>query len=306
MNASAATSPLQKINQYLSLIKFSHTVFALPFALIGFTLALADFRAGLVATPGNIAFWVTKFFLVLLCMIFARSAAMSYNRYLDRHFDALNPRTAQREIPAGIIKPEHALGFTIFNSVAFVATTWFINSCCFYLSFVALFVILFYSYTKRITALCHLVLGLGLSLAPIGAYLSVTGRFALVPVLFSLIVITWVSGFDIIYASQDEAFDKSQKLHSIPAATGIKNALLISTLLHICSAILVVAIGVMSTQLNWLYWIGATVYIGLLVYQHFLVKPNDLSKVNIAFANTNGLASMLFALFTILSLLVHG
>lgn len=294
MRNTATPNILQSANKYLSLIKFSHTVFALPFAFIGFTLAISQEHQ---------TFQWSLLFKMLLCMVFARSAAMAFNRYLDRHFDALNPRTAQREIPAGAIKPEHALTFTIINCLLFVVTTWFINVLCFYLSFVALFVILFYSYTKRITALCHLVLGLGLSLSPIGAYLSVSGHFAIVPVLFSLIVLTWVSGFDIIYALQDEAFDKSQDLYSIPSVLGISKALQVSTLLHILSGILVLAAGYLG-HLSILYWVGAAIYLGLLVYQHVLVKPNDLSKVNMAFANTNGAASVLFAVFTILSILI--
>ncbi|MES2701655.1 MAG: UbiA-like polyprenyltransferase [Bacteroidota bacterium] len=279
---------------YLSLIKFSHTVFALPFALIGFTLAVVYFH-----NPFQWQLLVK----VLLCMVFARSAAMSFNRYLDRRFDAMNPRTAKREIPAGVIQPQHALAFTILNCVLFVATTWFINAACFYLSFVALFVILFYSYTKRFTALCHLVLGVGLSLSPIGSFIAVTGHFALLPLLFSFLVLTWVAGFDIIYALQDEDFDRGLKLHSIPAALGVRNALLVSRLLHFCSAVFVIAAGVYG-HFNWLYWVGAAVYIAMLAYQHMLVKPGDLSKVGIAFANTNGVASVVFAVFTIIAVLV--
>ena len=236
-------------------------------------------------------------------MVFARSAAMSFNRYLDRKYDALNPRTAKREIPTGVISAKNALLFTVINSVLFVVTTWFINLLCFYLSFAALFVILFYSYTKRFTALCHIVLGIGLSLSPIGAYLAVTGHFSLLPLFFSFSVLTWVSGFDIIYALQDEGFDKSQQLHSIPAAIGIKNSLIVSTLLHILSAFFVVYAGIYG-HLNWVYWIGATFYVVMLTYQHLLVKPSDLSKVNIAFGNTNGIASVVFAVFTITSLLL--
>lgn len=285
----------QHIRNYLSLIKFSHTVFALPFAMIGFTLAVV--REGYSFEWG-------LFVKVLLCMVFARTAAMAFNRYLDRKFDAMNPRTAKREIPAGVIKPQHALAFTIVNCILFIITTYFINTMVLYLSIVALFVILFYSYTKRITALCHIVLGVGLSLSPIGSYLAVTGVFKLLPVLFSLIVLTWVSGFDIIYALQDEDFDKSQKLHSIPAALGTKGALNVSNILHVCSAIFVIVAGVIG-EFNFVYWIGAAIFIGLLTYQHILVKPNDLSKVGIAFANTNGIASIIFAIFTILSFFIQ-
>lgn len=284
---------MQRIKDYLSLIKFSHTVFALPFALIGFSLAVIyeqhSFQWHLLVK-------------MLLCMVFARTAAMAFNRYLDRHIDARNPRTAKREIPAGVINAQSALWFVIANCVLFVITSYFINMLVFYLSFVALFVILFYSYTKRFTALCHLVLGLGLSLAPIGAYLVVTGYFNWLPLMFSGIVITWVSGFDIIYALQDESFDRSNKLHSIPALLGVKNALGVSTLLHIISAGLVIAAGFMAS-FNWIYWTGAGIFIALLTYQHTLVKPHDLSKVNIAFMTTNGIGSIVFAIFTILSLI---
>jgi putative 4-hydroxybenzoate polyprenyltransferase len=292
--STANTSVWGKVNQYLSLIKFSHTVFALPFAFIGFTLAVVYDQQH---------FEWHLLIKMLLCMVFARTAAMSFNRYLDRSFDAANPRTANREIPAGVIKPEHALWFTIFNSVAFVVTTLFINRTVFLLSLVALFVILFYSYTKRVTALCHLVLGVGLALSPLGAYMAVTGYFSWLPVLFSLAVFTWVAGFDIIYALQDEEFDRSHHLHSIPAALGKRRALLVSDALHVLAGLFIIAAGVVG-QFHWLYWVGATIYIGLLIYQHMLVSPNDLSRVNMAFANTNGLASILFAVFTILSLLI--
>lgn len=283
------------IGKYLSLIKFSHTVFALPFACIGFTLAV-----GYQHYPFKWQLLVC----MLLCMVFARSAAMAFNRYLDRRFDALNPRTAVREIPSGKISPRSALIFTIINCVLFIITTWFINRICFYLSPIALAIILFYSYTKRFTALCHLVLGVGLSLAPIGAYLAVAGQFNWLPLFFSFAVICWVSGFDIIYALQDESFDKSQQLHSIPAALGPQRALWVSDILHFASACFVVIAG-MYGNFGWLYWTGACLFIGLLVYQHLLVKPTDLSKVNMAFANTNGVASILFAIFTILELLLN-
>jgi 4-hydroxybenzoate polyprenyltransferase len=284
----------RRLKNYLSLIKFSHTIFALPFACIGFALAIIY---------AHKPFEWHLLVKMLLCMLFARSAAMAFNRYLDRKYDALNPRTAQREVPAGIVKPGQALLYTILNSALFVATTWFINPLCFYLSFVALFIILFYSYTKRFTALCHIVLGIGLSLSPIGAYLAVTGYFSLIPILFSFSVVTWVSGFDIIYALQDEQFDRSNDLHSIPAALGTRRALTVSTILHIISALLVITAGVLG-QFQWVYWIGVLFYISLLTYQHLLVKPNDLSRVNMAFANTNGIASVVFATFTIVSLLL--
>lgn len=304
------------IKKYLSLIKFSHTIFAMPFAMIGFVLGVLSFKGdftpdqwslreslGHVSTSGKIYFLFTRLILVVLCMIFARSAAMAFNRWLDKNFDAANPRTAIREIPSGIISANKALLFVIINCIAFIITTWFINLLCFYLSFVALFVILFYSYTKRFTPLCHLVLGLGLSLAPIGAFLAVTGEFHVLPVLFSFVVLTWVSGFDIIYALQDEEFDRSQHLHSIPVWMGKRNALVFSSLLHTFSALLVISIGIMY-PFYWLYWIGTVIFCVMLFYQHSIVKPTDLSRVNLAFMTANGFASIGFAVFVILDMIL--
>jgi 4-hydroxybenzoate polyprenyltransferase len=298
------------IKKYLSLIKFSHTIFAMPFAMIGFVLGISFIPMSevpgwhtLVFTDDVVKTLIIRLVLVVLCMIFARSAAMAFNRWLDKNFDAANPRTAIREIPAGIISANKALLFVIINCIAFVITTWFINKLCFYLSFVALFVVLFYSYTKRFTPLCHLVLGLGLSLAPIGAFLAVTGEFHILPILFSFVVITWVSGFDIIYALQDEEFDRSQHLHSIPVWMGKKNALIFSTALHIISSLLVITIGILY-PFNWLYWIGAAIFCAMLFYQHSIVKPTDLSRVNLAFMTANGFASIAFAAFVISDMFV--
>lgn len=278
---------IQKVNHYLSLIKFSHTVFALPFAIIGFFLAIHS---------GQATFSWQKLIMVILCMVFARSAAMGFNRYIDRKFDEKNPRTAIREIPSGIISSNAALLFVIFCSAAFVVCTYFINSICLYLSPVALFVVLGYSYTKRFTPLCHLVLGLGLSLAPIGSYLALTGEFAPLPILFSLLVFLWVSGFDIIYALQDEAFDRSQGLKSIPVLLGTSKALRLSEWIHFAAALVVGACFYLGL-FQWLFIIGAIIFVALLWYQHHLVKPNDLSRVNLAFGTTNGIASVVFCLF---------
>ncbi|HCT24426.1 MAG TPA: 4-hydroxybenzoate octaprenyltransferase [Chitinophagaceae bacterium] len=290
---------MNQVKNYLSLIKFSHTIFAMPFAMIGFVLGLKAETS--IFSNGNE--WIIKFVLVICCMVTARSAAMAFNRYLDRSFDALNPRTAIREIPAGIISANSALWFTIVMSALFVFGAWLINPLCFYLSPVALLVILGYSFTKRFTALCHLVLGLGLSLAPIGAYLAVTGVFALLPILFSFAVLFWVSGFDIIYSLQDEAFDKSLQLHSIPAALGKRKALAVSRVLHILS--FGALFGAMFLG-DWslLYSIGLAFFGGMLAYQHSLVKPHDLSKVNIAFMTVNGVASVIFAIFVILDQII--
>jgi 4-hydroxybenzoate polyprenyltransferase len=311
------------IKNYLSLIKFSHTIFAMPFALIGFFVGLFSLPVSVV--PGwHTPIWSTnliygygdtwfdiirssliaKFVLVILCMVFARSAAMAFNRFLDRSFDAKNPRTAIREIPSGILKANSVLWFTIVCSLLFVGAAWLINPLCFYLSPVALFVVLFYSYTKRFTPLCHLVLGLGLSLAPIGAYIAVTGQFDMLPILFSLAVIFWVSGFDIIYALQDEEFDKTQQLHSIPAWLGKKKALMVSRALHLLSISSVVAAGALF-RFQLLYWIGVIIFTGMIIYQHSIVKPHDLRRVNLAFMTANGIASVLFASFVIADLFVY-
>ena len=291
---------MSQVKNYLSLVKFSHTIFAMPFALIGFVLGL---RYHFIHQTTVDQVWL-KFILVLVCMVTARSTAMAFNRYLDRHFDKLNPRTAIREIPAGIIKAEKALVFIGLNMAIFITATYFINTICFYLSPVALFVILFYSYTKRFTYLCHLVLGIGLSLAPIGAYLAVTGNFDLLPLLFSFAVIFWVSGFDIIYALQDIDFDQSLSLYSIPSQWGLKQSLSISRILHVLSASLVIAAYFVG-GFHYLYLLGLLIFIGMLVYQQSIVKPYDLSKVNLAFMTANGIASIVFSVFVIGAMLIQ-
>jgi 4-hydroxybenzoate polyprenyltransferase len=285
---------MRKLINYSRLVKFEHTIFALPFALIGFFFAMRQDSA-------NLNFKLL--FLVLLCMVFARNAAMGFNRFLDREFDKLNPRTAFREIPAGVLEPKSVLLFVILNSLFFVVTTWFINSLCFYLSPVALFVIMFYSYTKRFTPLCHFVLSLGLAIAPMGAYLAVAGKFDWLPLMLSFVVFFWVSGFDIIYALQDEDFDKVVNLKSIPSLIGKKRALDLAKIIHFCSAIFVLMVAIL-TPANWLHIVGAIIFIGLLVYQHMLVKPNDLSRVNFAFFTTNGIASVIYGLLVIAGLWV--
>ena len=294
---------MSRFRNYLSLIKFSHTLFALPFALIGFFLGIFGSRNFYSAGFPGKEVLLLRFVLVLICMVTARSAAMAFNRWLDRHFDARNPRTAIREIPRGIIAPHSALRFVIICCILFMASCWFINPTCFFLSPVALFVVLFYSYTKRFTALCHLILGIGLSLAPIGAFLAVTGRFETLPILFSAAVVCWVSGFDIIYAMQDVDFDKSEKLFSIPVSLGKKKALIISSLLHMLSIVFVFLAGILGNFGTW-YWMGMVLFTGMLIYQHMIVKPDDLSRVNLAFMTANGIASVVFAFFVIADMFI--
>ncbi|HLF64925.1 MAG TPA: UbiA-like polyprenyltransferase [Saprospiraceae bacterium] len=283
------------MKEYLSLIRFAHTVFALPFALVGYFL-------GIHATHQGIQWGL--FGLVVLCMVFARSAAMAFNRYADMHLDEQNVRTNRREIPTGVISPRAALLFVVACALLFVATTYFINTLCFYLSPVALAVILGYSYTKRFTALSHFVLGLGLALAPVGAYLAVTAEFDLIPCLLGAVVLFWVGGFDIIYAMQDVDFDKEKRLYSVPVWLGPMGALRLSTFSHLLCALLLIAVVIILTKenprLGWLLYLGAIAFLALLWYQHRLVKPHDLSRVNLAFFTTNGIASIIFGTACIL------
>jgi 4-hydroxybenzoate polyprenyltransferase len=279
---------------YFSLVKFSHTVFAMPFALAGYFIG---------ATEPGYGFSLRTFLLVLACMVFARSAAMAFNRWADLKFDSLNPRTAVREIPTGKISPRQAMVFVIASSLLFIAAAGLLNWLTLVLSPVALAVILGYSYTKRFTPLCHLVLGLGLSLAPIGAYIAVTGHFAALPLIYSFIVLTWVSGFDIIYSLQDDQFDRETGLYSIPAVMSRGKALGVSIALHVVTVALVVLAGLIGGS-GLIYLAGAAIFIIMLVYQHLIVKPDDLSRVDLAFGTTNGIAGVIFGLAVVLDLLL--
>ncbi|MBK6363330.1 MAG: UbiA family prenyltransferase [Saprospiraceae bacterium] len=288
------------IQKYLSLIKFSHTIFALPFAIVGYLTGILYQNQG---------FDLMVFIKVVLSMVFARNAAMAFNRFLDRDIDKLNPRTQAREIPAGIIHEKNVLIFVIINSLLFIATSFSINTLCFILSPVALGIILGYSYTKRFTFYCHFILGLGLALAPVGAFLAITGIFHYLPVLLGFSVLFWVAGFDIIYSLQDDNFDRNHNLQSIPAKLGRKGALLVSRILHLSSIIIIILFTWYSsslfTQLDYILYIGTAVFISMLVYQHSLVKENDLRRVGVAFFTFNGIASLTFGLlFTIDSLLL--
>ena len=283
------------IKNYLSLVKFSHTIFALPFALVGYFLGthFADF-----------SFQVKTLLLVLGCMVFARSAAMAFNRLVDRDIDKKNPRTAVREIPAGLVSVNAARFFVFANCVAFILCTYIINWTCFLLSPIALLVILGYSYTKRFTALCHFVLGLGLGLAPVGAFIAVTDQFYEVPILYGVVVFLWVAGFDIIYALQDEKFDQENKLNSVPSYIGQKRARLLSLAIHMVAAVLLILSAYLASMaypsLGVLHWIGTSIFILLIFYQHIVIKRGGLEKIGLAFFTTNGLASLLFGLLFIL------
>jgi 4-hydroxybenzoate polyprenyltransferase len=282
-----------KIVNYASLVKFSHSIFALPFAVTGFFMASHYYAYDYE--------WIELLYVVL-CMVLARNAAMGFNRWADAKIDAKNPRTAQREIPAGVIKPRHALIFVIINVLAFFAVCFLINPLVFALSPVAILIVLGYSYTKRFTGLSHYVLGLGLAIAPTAAFLVVSAEFKLLPVLLSGMVLFWTAGFDIIYSLQDEGFDKAKKLHSIPAKIGRKNALILSAVTHFISLGFLFVIGYFFIP-TLLYWIGAAGFSLLLIYQHIIVTPKDISRINLAFGTLNGIASIVFALFCILAMI---
>jgi len=288
---------LNKIRAYFSLIKFSHTIFAMPFALIG---AVLGFKYGSYdQVPWGLFGWV------ILCMFFARSAAMSFNRYVDAAIDALNPRTKNREIPKGIYKPKQVLIFTILNAVLFIVCTYFINSLVFYLSPVALAVILGYSYAKRFTFLSHIWLGVALALAPLGAFMVFSAAFSWVPIPFSLIVIFWVSGFDVIYSTQDADFDKKHGLNSIPSLLGVKKALNIALSLHLLAITVVLFTGFLF-KWHFVYWIGAVVFSLMLIWEQAMVRKNYNQKtVNMAFATINSYAGLLYGITVIIDILMY-
>jgi 4-hydroxybenzoate polyprenyltransferase len=265
------------------MIKFEHTVFALPFAFIGALLA----RKGLPAAWQ--AGWIVG------AMIGARSAAMTFNRIADVRYDGLNPRTSLRALPRGSLSMGFAVAFTIAMSALFIFSAWRLNSLCFYLSFPTLVILLSYSYTKRFTSLSHLVLGFSVGCAPLAAWLAIRGEFALPPILLSAAVMFWVAGFDLIYALQDIEFDRKAKLFSLPSKFGIGPALRISTLFHAATVILLVATAMM-THLGWLAFAGIVIVAGILYWEHRLVTPQDLSRINVAFFNLNGYVSILLLL----------
>lgn len=287
------------IRKFLSLVKFSHTIFALPFAAVGFVLGIYD------GPPLAFGWLALK---VVACMVFARNTAMAFNRLVDAEIDKHNPRTAIREIPSGILGAHQVKWFVGINALLFIATTATINAVCLLLSPVALAVIMGYSYTKRVTPLCHLILGLGLALAPIGAFIAVTGQVNSIVILLGISVLFWVGGFDVIYALQDEHFDKDHQLYSIPSWLGKTNALSISRVLHGFSFLTLSGFAFLVIRdfnvVSWLLILAVGVFTILLILQHRLVKPDDLSRVNLAFFTTNGIASMTFGILTVLSLVL--
>lgn len=288
------SSIVAKIGYYMGLVKFSHTIFAMPFALMAFVFAI-------FTTPAEFEWWLL--IKVVLCMVFARNVAMGFNRWADWQIDKDNPRTASREIPAGKITPRNAIIFVVINALLFVICSSSINLLTAILSPVALVVVMFYSYCKRFTSLAHLVLGLSLGIAPSAAYIAVTGTLTFAPCLLSLLVITWCGGFDIIYALQDVEFDRQRGLHSIPVRFGVVGALIISSLLHIVSIVALLCFASYCPQ-GVLLWIGIAIFCGCIVLEHILVTPTKQRNIGIAFGTLNGIASLTLATFTIAQLIV--
>ena len=277
---------MAKLAQLLSLIKFEHTLFALPFALAAAFVAAKGIPT--LATLG----WI------LLAMVGARSAAMAFNRIVDRKIDAENPRTKNRELPRGIVTIIEAWGIVFAGSVALIFAAWRLNPLAFALSPVALLVIFGYSFTKRFTSFSHLVLGLSLGIAPIGAWIAVRGEITLEPIILTAAVMLWTAGFDILYALQDVSFDKTHGLFSLPKTLGVKRAIFVSRIFHTAAIFLLIGFGILCS-LGVIYYIGVFVVAAALIYEHRLVKENDLSKIDVAFFTMNGFVSVAFAIFTI-------
>lgn len=276
-------------------IKFEHTIFALPFAYLGSLLAAGGFP------PLSVFFWVT------VAMAAARTAAMSFNRYIDRHIDARNPRTARRPIPAGQLAPRAVLLTALVSMAILVIAAYMLNPLCLLLSPLALAALVFYSYTKRFTPLCHVALGMTDSIAPGGGWLAVQPSFAWPEVapmlLLAFAVGLWIGGFDMLYACQDVEFDRREGLHSIPADYGVPAGLNMARATHIGMLVSLLGVGWLL-QLSWPFYLGLLLTTGLLIWEHSLVKPNDLSKINLAFFNINGYIAVVLFVCTLAALYV--
>jgi len=279
------TSVLERIAAYGRMIRFSHSAFALPFALTSAVLAARE--GGITVRP---LFWI------VVAMVSARSAAMGFNRLADHAIDARNPRTAGRELPRGVLSRREAWVFVAISTAVFVLAAARLNPLCLALSPVALLIVFGYSYTKRFTAASQLVLGLSLAVAPVGAWLAIRGRFEAVPLVLGAAVVLWVAGFDTIYACQDADFDRREGLHSIPAHLGVPRALVLARVLHAGAILLLIALYGLA-PLHPLYLAGVAVVAGLLAWEHTLVRPDDLSRVMQAF-NLNGWVSLGYFAFT--------
>ncbi len=279
------------LRTYLEMIKFEHSIFALPFAMIGMMWGSIAARGS--AWPGATVFW-----LVIIAMVSCRSAAMAFNRIADRDIDAINPRTATRAIPAGLLTLSQAHLYFGLSVMIFLVASWLLGPLCLYLSPVALLTTLGYSRTKRFTSLCHFVLGLSLGIAPTAAWIASTGSLDIRIVLLTLAVLGWTAGFDIIYSLQDDQFDREQGLHSVPVRLGRSRALLVSRICHVAAVAFLAAAG-RAVGAGVLYFVGVVFAGALLIYEQSLVKPDDLRKVNMAFFTLNGFVSIGVFLFTL-------
>ncbi len=282
---------MRKLKIILEMIKFEHTVFALPFAI------MSAFIAAEGLPP------LTKLGWILVAMVGARSCAMAFNRLADAEIDSQNPRTATRAIPAGLITKGAVWFFTLVSAGLLVCAAWRLNPLAFALSPVALAVIMGYSFTKRFTALSHLWLGLALSISPVGAWIAIKGQFDWTPIILCCVVLLWTAGFDIIYACQDVNFDRKHGLHSIPARIGIRWALWVSSALHVIAVLLLFGIPLL-TELGLFYYIGVGIVVLIFIYEHAIVKPNDLSRVNLAFFTLNGMISLVLMALSIADILL--
>ncbi|WP_395142525.1 UbiA-like polyprenyltransferase [Armatimonas sp.] len=280
---------MRKLRIVLEMIKIEHTLFALPFAAMGALLAARGIP------DGRILFWI------LVAMVGARSAAMAFNRLVDRDYDAKNPRTASRAIPAGLISVGFVRGFTALTSLLLILAAWQLNPLALLLSPVALGVVFLYSYTKRFTHWCHAFLGLALAIAPVGAWVAVRGDLTMVPLALGAAVICWLVGFDTIYALQDAEFDKNAGLHSLPVRFGAQKALAIGRVSHVFMIVLLVALGKLAGLHGW-YFTGVALAAALITAEHVLISPTDLKRLNIAFFNVNIAVSSGLLLFTALDL----
>lgn len=282
---------IQKLRIILEMIKFEHTVFALPFAIMSAFIA----SGGVPPLP--------KLGWILVAMVGARSCAMAFNRLADAEIDSENPRTATRAIPAGLITKAAVWVFTLVSAGLLVIAAWRLNPLAFALSPVALAVIMLYSYTKRFTSLSHFWLGLALSISPVGAWIAIKGQFDWTPIVLCGVVLLWTAGFDIIYACQDVNFDKKHGLHSVPARIGIRWALWLSSILHVIAVGLLFCIPLL-TELGVFYYIGVGIVVCIFIYEHAIVKPNDLSRVNLAFFTLNGMISLVLMALSITDILI--
>ncbi|MBN2730111.1 MAG: UbiA family prenyltransferase [Bacteroidales bacterium] len=280
--------------KYLSFVKFSHSIFSLPFALIGFLAAIKT-----VESPE----WFRLAGFTLLALVAARTSAMGFNRIIDRDIDAKNKRTAKRELPSGKISLRSAIIVVCISIAVFVFSAYMLNMLAFYLSPVALFVILSYSYTKRFTSLSHYVLGLGLGIAPLAAYIAVSSEFSIAMIWLGIAVMLWTAGFDIIYALQDEEFDKKEKLHSIPVAIGEQNAKILALATHLISAALIFYFWYSSSN-EIIPLIGSILFALLIFYQHFVVYRYGLRKINLAFFTLNGMAGLILGAAYLIEFLI--